>query len=105
MKSAGEHPLLHGKLNRREFAFFFFASTFAYTWAFAVELPPVMTETQWAVALLMLAIIFVVQIFLALMRCRDIGRSGWFLLIWFIPTIGTLWVLGELLFRPGKVAT
>lgn len=34
-------------------------------------------------------------------RCHDRGRSGWFLLINFIPIIGALWLWVELCFLRG----
>jgi uncharacterized membrane protein YhaH (DUF805 family) len=34
-------------------------------------------------------------------RFHDVGRSGWFLLLWLIPVIGQLWWIVELGFFQG----
>lgn len=49
---------------------------------------------------IMIAVNFV-AIAVSVKRCHDRDRSGWFLLVYFIPVIGELWVLIELGFLPG----
>ena len=38
-------------------------------------------------------------------RCHDRGRSGWFLLVSFIPLVGAIWMLVELGFLRGTSGT
>ena len=102
MQPATLDLLRSGRINRGPFALLFFSSIFGFMLIFATAFPPVMTAFEWAVMLFILGVFSLGQIFLALMRCRDIGRPGWFLLAWFIPVIGMFWVLGELLLRPSK---
>ncbi len=45
----------------------------------------------------------VVNILVTIKRAHDRDRSGWFLLIVFIPFIGSLWLLIELGFLRGTV--
>lgn len=93
--------LHNGKINRSRFALSLFSSIAAYVLIVAA-FPPVMTNLEWAVMLFLVGVVSFGQILSALMRCRDLGRPGWFLLAWFIPVVGMFWVLGELLFRRSK---
>ena len=57
------------------------------------------------VVLLPLVLLYAVDVWiglaLAVKRCHDRDKSGWFLLIGFIPIIGGVWLLVELGFLDG----
>ena len=40
------------------------------------------------------------QVAVAVQRCREVGRSGWWCLLLLVPFIGPLWLLLDLTFRP-----
>lgn len=42
---------------------------------------------------------------LCIRRYHDIGRSGWFTLVFAVPVLGPVFVIGELLFRRGQYGT
>jgi uncharacterized membrane protein YhaH (DUF805 family) len=53
-------------------------------------------------ALIILLVLLVASCMLAIKRCHDRDKSGWFVLISFIPVIGPLWMLVELGFLRGS---
>jgi uncharacterized membrane protein YhaH (DUF805 family) len=53
-------------------------------------------------ALIVLLVLMVPNVTLAIKRCHDRGKSGWFVLISFIPVIGSIWLLVELGFLRGS---
>ena len=54
------------------------------------------------VALIVLLALSVPSFVLAIKRCHDRDKSGWFVLISFIPVIGPIWLLVELGFLRGS---
>jgi uncharacterized membrane protein YhaH (DUF805 family) len=53
-------------------------------------------------ALIILLVVVAASCMLAIKRCHDRDKSGWFVLISFIPVIGPLWMLVELGFLRGS---
>lgn len=53
-------------------------------------------------ALIIVLVLLVPNFILAIKRCHDRDRSGWFVLISFIPLIGPIWLLVELGFLRGS---
>ncbi len=52
-------------------------------------------------AYIFMAVVNYLALAVSVKRCHDRDRSGWFLLIYFIPIIGELWVSIELGFLRG----
>ena len=104
-----------GRITRRDY-WLRFVAPLALGWivlmailppAALVEMPPATGATAFTVLtplsyVLMLASVWH-AIAAAVKRCHDRGRSGWFLLIYFIPFFGQLWVLIDLGFFRGTV--
>ena len=53
-------------------------------------------------ALIVLLVLMVPNVMLAIKRSHDRGKSGWFVLVSFIPVIGPIWLLVELGFLRGS---
>jgi uncharacterized membrane protein YhaH (DUF805 family) len=53
-------------------------------------------------ALSIVLVLLVASSMLAIKRCHDRDKSGWFVLISFIPVIGPIWLLVELGFLRGS---
>ena len=52
---------------------------------------------------ILLLLLTVIGLLLAIKRCHDRDRSGWFVLVALIPVIGGVWLLVELGFLRGTV--
>jgi uncharacterized membrane protein YhaH (DUF805 family) len=53
-------------------------------------------------ALILLVVVLVPTVVLSIKRCHDRDRSGWFLLLYLIPLIGSVWLLIDLGFLRGS---
>jgi uncharacterized membrane protein YhaH (DUF805 family) len=88
-----------GRFSRSQFAFFYFVPIFIslvlYVIAQAFELF-LLIAIPWSLFQIYLVIIAGVR------RFHDLNRSGWYLLLAFIPLVNVVMIL-YLLFAPGKV--
>ncbi len=98
MAAIGMHWLLPPRIGRRTYFLQFVLPAFLTMLAAAIIAPPLAFDRYFLFALLALTPGW---LFFSVGRCHDLGRSGTFLFILLIPTIGPLWLYGELCFRRG----
>ena len=89
----------HGRLNRQPYWLACLALTLG---ALVIEEALKLIGLNWIGVLVSIVTIYP-SIMLAIKRCHDRDRSGWFVLVGLVPVIGTIWLLVELGFLRGTV--
>ncbi len=80
----------NGRARRKEYWMFFL---FNLLFAFVVAIVDYLLGTFPAIYLIYMVAMIIPGIAVSLRRLHDIGKSGWWFLIAFIPVIGGIWLL------------
>lgn len=81
----------NGRASRAEYWFFVLASLIV---SFAISLFLSSNKTFADIMSSLYALfIFIPSLAISFRRLHDIGKSGWYLLLWLLPIIGTIWII------------
>lgn len=97
-----KYATLEGKATRSQFWYFVLVHALI---VIALTIISQIVGDKWGIlSLIYIALTIVPSIAIAVRRMHDIGKSGWWLFISFVPAIGWLWYL-ILLVTPSKSGT
>ena len=90
------------RIRRKTYFLQFVLPAFLTVLAVTIVAPPLSFDLYFLTAMLLLLPGWV---FFGVGRCHDFGRSGWFLLVFFVPMIGPFWVNLELCLHRGAAGS
>ena len=89
-----------GRINRAKF-WIGIAAIWVVLWLLAIVAGAMNSSILWTIFVLLSLLVIWPSLALSIKRWHDRGKSGWWILIGFVPLIGGLWALIETGFLPG----
>ncbi len=93
-----------GRINRAKF-WIGIAAIWAVLWLIAIVAGMANSSILWTIFVVLSLVVIWPSLALSIKRWHDRGKSGWWILIGFVPLIGGLWALIETGFLPGTPGT
>ena len=93
-----------GRINRAKF-WVGIAAIWVVLWLIAIVAAAANSSILWTIFFLLTLLVIWPSLALSIKRWHDRGKSGWWILIGFVPLIGGLWALIETGFLPGTPGT